>query len=34
LFRRPFEQRQMTQDIYGKARFLLDEEFLKVGTFD
>jgi hypothetical protein len=25
---------KMTQDIYGKARFLLDEEFLKVGTGD
>jgi hypothetical protein len=25
---------KMTQDIYGKARFLLDEQFLKVGTGD
>jgi hypothetical protein len=25
---------KMTQDIYEKARFLLDEEFLKVGTID
>lgn len=25
---------KLTQDIYGKARFLLDEEFLKVDTVD